>query len=71
MYVGFLGDEGAARTREAYPGRTWDRLVAVKDRYDPINLFRLNQNIPPSTNNAGRAPASGSVGPWARPRDPG
>jgi hypothetical protein len=47
-YVNFLGDEGEARIREAYPGSTWDRLVAIKDRYDPTNLFRLNQNIPPS-----------------------
>ena len=31
----------------AYPGKTWDRLVSVKRRYDPGNLFRLNQNIPP------------------------
>jgi FAD/FMN-containing dehydrogenase len=46
-YVGFLGDEGTARVREAYPGATWDRLVAVKARHDPTNLFRLNQNIPP------------------------
>jgi FAD/FMN-containing dehydrogenase len=46
-YVNFLGDEGEARVREAYPGSTWDRLVAVKSRYDPTNLFRLNQNIPP------------------------
>ncbi len=45
-YVGFLGDEGQARVREAYPGSTWDRLVAIKRRYDPTNLFRLNQNIP-------------------------
>jgi FAD/FMN-containing dehydrogenase len=46
-YVGFLGDDGRARIREAYPGPTWDRLVAIKGRYDPTNLFRLNHNIPP------------------------
>jgi FAD/FMN-containing dehydrogenase len=48
VYVHFLGDEGAARVREAYPGPTWGRLAAVKGRYDPDNLFRLNQNIPPT-----------------------
>jgi FAD binding domain/Berberine and berberine like len=47
-YVNFLGDEGQARVREAYPGSTWERLAAVKGRYDPTNLFRLNQNIPPT-----------------------
>jgi len=47
-YAGFLGDEGEARVRAAYPGATWDRLTAVKARYDPDNLFRLNQNIPPA-----------------------
>jgi Berberine and berberine like len=46
-YVNFLGDEGEERIRAAYPGETWDRLVAVKRRYDPTNLFRLNQNISP------------------------
>jgi FAD/FMN-containing dehydrogenase len=46
-YVNFLGDEGPARVRAAYPGSTWDRLVAVKRRWDPDNLFRRNQNIPP------------------------
>jgi len=46
-YVGFLGDEGESRIREAYPEATWDRLVQVKQRYDPTNLFRLNQNITP------------------------
>ena len=45
-YVNFLGDEGLERIRAAYPGSTWDRLVEVKMRYDPTNLFRLNQNIP-------------------------
>ena len=47
-YVGFLGEEGEARVREAYPGPTWDRLAAIKRRYDPANLFRLNQNVPPA-----------------------
>jgi FAD/FMN-containing dehydrogenase len=46
-YVGFLGKDGQARIREAYPGPTWDRLAAIKRRYDPTNLFRLNQNISP------------------------
>lgn len=46
-YVNFMGDEGRARVRDAYPGETWDRLRAIKARYDPDNLFRLNQNIPP------------------------
>jgi len=47
-YVNFLGDEGADRVRAAYPAPTWDRLVAVKTKYDPENLFRLNQNVPPA-----------------------
>ncbi len=47
-YVNFLGDEGAERVRAAYPGATWDRLVGVKTNYDPANLFRLNQNVPPA-----------------------
>jgi FAD/FMN-containing dehydrogenase len=47
-YVNFLVDEGEARVREAYPATTWDRLAAIKARYDPTNLFRLNQNIPPA-----------------------
>jgi hypothetical protein len=51
-YVNFLGDEGAAAVRAAYPGATWDRLRAIKARYDPTNLFRLNQNIPPAVKSA-------------------
>ena len=47
-YVNFLGDEGPERVRRAYPGSTWDRLVEVKRRYDPDNLFRRNHNIPPT-----------------------
>jgi FAD/FMN-containing dehydrogenase len=48
-YVNFLGDEGQARVRLAYPGRTWERLTAIKRQYDPTNLFRLNQNVPPAS----------------------
>jgi FAD/FMN-containing dehydrogenase len=48
VYVNFLGDEGQARVCQAYPGSTWERLVAVKARYDPTNLFRRNQNVPPA-----------------------
>ena len=47
-YVNFVGDEGVERVHAAYPGATWDRLAAVKARYDPTNLFHRNQNIPPS-----------------------
>jgi FAD/FMN-containing dehydrogenase len=47
-YVNFLGDEGEERIHAAYPGSTWDRLAAVKARYDPTNLFHLNQNVPPA-----------------------
>ncbi len=46
-YVNFLGDEGQERVRDAYPGSTWDRLAAIKRRYDPDNLFRHVQNVPP------------------------
>ncbi|MEX1102346.1 MAG: FAD-binding oxidoreductase [Actinomycetota bacterium] len=47
-YVNFLAEDGEERIREAYPGATWDRLRSIKARYDPSNLFRLNQNIPPA-----------------------
>ena len=52
-YVGFLTDDGQARIRAAYPGATWDRLQKVKAEYDPDNVLRLNQNIPPLRNGAG------------------
>jgi FAD binding domain/Berberine and berberine like len=45
-YVGFLADEGQERLHQAYPGSTWERLAAVKRRYDPGNLFRHNHNVP-------------------------
>ena len=47
VYSNFLGDEGDARVRDSYPAGTYERLVDVKRRYDPSNLFRRNQNIRP------------------------
>jgi FAD/FMN-containing dehydrogenase len=47
-YVGFLGDEGEQGVRRAYPPATLDRLDQVKRQYDPDDLFRLNENIPPA-----------------------
>ncbi|HET7144877.1 MAG TPA: FAD-binding oxidoreductase [Anaerolineales bacterium] len=49
-YVNFLADVDEAQVRAAYPNGTWERLAAIKARYDPDNFFRLNQNIPPSNN---------------------
>jgi hypothetical protein len=46
-YTGFLGKNSESRMHEAYPGPTWERLVDIKTRYDPRNLFRRNHNIPP------------------------
>lgn len=48
-YVTLLGDEGEERVRAAYPAGTWDRLATMKRRYDPDDLFRLDQNIAPAT----------------------
>ncbi|MDX1665554.1 MAG: BBE domain-containing protein, partial [Candidatus Promineifilaceae bacterium] len=48
-YVNFLtADEGQERVRAAYGEEKYRRLVKIKDRYDPANLFRHNQNIQPS-----------------------
>lgn len=48
-YVNFIGDEGSDRVHDAYPTNTWDRLVEVKRRYDPMNVFASNQTISPSS----------------------
>ena len=51
VYVNYLGreaDEGPERIKAAYGPEKYARLVALKNRYDPSNLFRLNQNIKPS-----------------------
>jgi Berberine and berberine like len=48
VYVNFLQDEGPDRIRAAYPNGAFERLVEVKRRYDPTNLFHRNQNIRPT-----------------------
>ena len=47
VYVNFLGDEGADRVRQSYGPAKYDRLQALKRKYDPDNFFRINQNISP------------------------
>jgi FAD/FMN-containing dehydrogenase len=49
MYVNFTGEAGADKVRASYPPQTYAKLVEVKKRYDPTNLFRLNQNIQPTS----------------------
>ncbi|MDF2182857.1 BBE domain-containing protein [Neptuniibacter sp. CAU 1671] len=46
-YINFMMDEAPARIRATY-GDNYDRLAAIKKKYDPENLLRVNQNIPPS-----------------------
>ena len=47
VYMNYLGDDESQRVRAAY-GPNWERLVALKRRWDPDNVFHLNQNIAPS-----------------------
>ena len=65
-YVNFTSEAGTDRVRASYPPATYQRLVAVKDRYDPDNLFRLNQNIQPLSLNTGGA-TERPAGPAGRP----
>jgi len=53
VYLNYISDEGEERVRSSYGPVKYDRLVALKDRYDPENLFHLNQNIRPSANGRG------------------
>jgi hypothetical protein len=48
VYVNYLGTEGEDRIKAAYGPAKYERLVALKNKYDPTNFFRLNQNIKPS-----------------------
>jgi FAD/FMN-containing dehydrogenase len=47
VYVNFTSDDASTRVRSAYSDEQWKRLVALKAKYDPTNVFRLNANIPP------------------------
>jgi hypothetical protein len=46
-YVNFMMDEGQERVKATYRDN-YERLVAIKNKYDPTNLFRVNQNIEPA-----------------------
>lgn len=48
VYVNFLSQEGEDRIKEAYTTEVWNRLVEVKNKWDPQNIFHMNQNIKPS-----------------------
>ncbi|MER8637893.1 MULTISPECIES: BBE domain-containing protein [unclassified Mesorhizobium] len=48
VYANNLGEEGTDRVLAAY-GENYPRLAALKNKYDPTNFFRLNQNIKPAT----------------------
>jgi FAD/FMN-containing dehydrogenase len=48
-YVNFMGEEGEERVKAAYGAEKFGRLTSLKNKYDPNNLFRFNQNIKPSS----------------------
>jgi FAD/FMN-containing dehydrogenase len=47
-YLNFIGDEGLGRVEAAFGPEKYRRLQALKDEWDPQNLFRHNQNITPT-----------------------
>jgi hypothetical protein len=49
VYLNFTSDVGDERVREMYGPERYAKLVALKDRFDPNNVFHLNQNIRPSS----------------------
>jgi FAD/FMN-containing dehydrogenase len=57
VYLNFEPDEGEERVRAGYGAEKYAKLVALKDRWDPDNLFRVNQNIKPSRHTRVPTPA--------------
>jgi FAD/FMN-containing dehydrogenase len=49
VYVNFMPDDEAQRVRAGAYGPNYDRLARIKATYDPKNLFRMNQNVPPAS----------------------
>ena len=49
VYLNFLGDEGQDRVESGFGTEKYTRLQSLKAKWDPINLFRHNQNIPPAS----------------------
>ena len=47
VWLNFIGDEGDARVRAAFGQHNYERLKAIKSKYDPANVFRSNHNVPP------------------------
>jgi FAD/FMN-containing dehydrogenase len=67
VYVNFLGDEGASRVRSAYGEQKYERLATLKEKWDPSNFFRHNQNIAPRSATGKReASAAGDAASPAR-----
>jgi hypothetical protein len=64
-YLNFIGEEGQERVLAAFGPAGYRRLQALKDRYDPDNLFRLNQNVRPS-GWLGPERAAGAAERWRR-----
>jgi hypothetical protein len=55
VYLNYTSDAGDERVRSSFGPEKYAKLVALKDRYDPANMFRLNQNIRPSVTVSGPA----------------
>jgi hypothetical protein len=47
VYLNYMGEEGEDRVKQAY-GKKYEKLAILKSKYDPANLFRMNQNITPA-----------------------
>jgi FAD/FMN-containing dehydrogenase len=55
VYLNYTSDEGEDRVRSSYGPEKYARLVELKDKYDPTNMFHMNQNIKPSIEATARA----------------